>query len=605
MPLVRVASRPKYPTGSAKTRPASLHPHCTLPPHTCQFFAHTLLKLAPLSEVAHSHANMDEDPLPLPSHATTMPNSSPVLSPRLFGKSSSPVPLFSENDSLGAEDATVYESRREKRKRVGGWWAPGPRAAPKKRHLERNFDSGVHMMSDDSEASAASSFARSSFGSDGFSDIPSDPPVPEANLQPPLSQPRLEYDLRKSIMEAMDADATRYEFVKKGIEDSDLDHLQMLNQVVALPPHTGIEVPDEGQYRSMEPELILTLNQNHLRHLSPTLFNIEFLTNLFLRENAIETIPPQIANLKHLQVLDVCFNSIRVLPCELLLMLAPSGSLTRLDLAGNSLCEVGDLSITKAIMVAKYTERGNTYAEKCSTLANGSALSPGGRPRRFSPDVLARLLRFASRNWGDFNGHHRFTPLILNDVKNLYLPENYVLLVSRTTPAYYTETGRLVKNCPPLPMQERVSNPPEDGPRTQPGLMTHTPLGAEGVPEAWFDRPSGSNVPSLFTQTLIRAYDICESNGELGQVRKYMPSYRNPPNVEASLAIAERSMVEVYRPLRACHCCGKEYVVPRAEWIEGWFFNQQVVPVKVAVCSWACVPDIIAKRPEPLKWLDV
>jgi hypothetical protein len=87
-------------------------------PRTCEFvwfFTQRARSLTCLPIAAQVHAVMDEDPLPSVSHATgaSIPNS-PFLDPRFHAlKSSSPPPLFSENDSLDTADVTNYESPRE------------------------------------------------------------------------------------------------------------------------------------------------------------------------------------------------------------------------------------------------------------------------------------------------------------------------------------------------------------------------------------------------------------------------------------------------------------------------------------------------------------
>lgn len=541
---------------------------------------------------------MDEDPLPAASHATALAGSSPLFSPQFHAlKSSSPPPLFSEDNSIDSADATIYESPRLKRKRVGTWWQTGARAAIKRRQFARNFDSGVHMMSDDSDLSAVSSGLRSSFGFDGGPDIPSDPPAPEHQDEgverstQTMTDP--EHQFYNSIQSAVEENATSYIFMDSGIKDSWLPHLNMLNQVVAIPPDASTEVPDEGQYRSMEPQLHLNLAQNVLCRLSPTLFNLQYLTGLTLRQNAIKNLPPQIAQLTNLRTLDLCYNMIRTLPCELLSLCQPQGKLASLALAGNPLCEMGDMHDGTHFEIDKRLDSKLDHLTAFSALANAS----GGT--RFPEDFLARELRYKlSRT--DFYGHHLFTPTSSDDDTSALL-----YLVSRTTAAYYDQTGRLVNGCPPLPMQEEASHHPKFGPRTQPGLMIHTSIGAHNVPATWFNAPSRSKVPSLFTRSLITAYNFCEGQPEA--VREELSAYMGtsdvmPLNAEINLEVGDHNIAEFYKPLRDCHCCGKEYIVPRAEWIEGWYFDQQVVPIRLAVCSWGCVPDIIAKRPGPLKW---
>ncbi|KAL1595879.1 hypothetical protein SLS60_009569 [Paraconiothyrium brasiliense] len=552
----------------------------------------------------HTHRNakvreMDEDPLPSSARATNL--DSPLLDPRYSAlKSSSPPPLFSENDSLDTADVTNYESPREKRKRAGTWWQTGPRGAPKRRQFIRNVDSGVYMMSDDSEASAPASSAISYLGSDSNCDIPSDPPAPESSehsdegIEPTTKSMSVwEARIYRVIQGGVDAGEMHYNLQKHFIEDDELHHLGALNQIVTVPPGIDADVPAEGQYRSMIPEIHLNLSTNKLCRLAPTLFHLQYLTSLTLRHNAIEAIPPQIKELTNLQTLDLCYNSIHTLPCELLSLCASQGqgSLKRLELAGNPLYEFST-RLAIYLHVAMNIRKANAPAGLLTLFA-----------RNRTQQVSAMMLRCAEHNGSEFEGHHLYSPPSVK-ADDAGLTQETLFLISRTTASYYDHTGRVLRGSPVLPTQKHsVENNDVPPSASQSAILTHTSLGAAGVPDVWFDRPSSSKTPSLATLSLVKAY-----NTEPDRVREEIDYYVGgsiPGGVEATLAKAEENKASMFKPLRCCHCCGREYIVPRAEWIEGWFFQQQVLPIKVAVCSWACVPDIIAKRPEPLNWTDI
>jgi hypothetical protein len=64
-----------------------------------------------------------------------------------------------------------------------------------------------------------------------------------------------------------------------------------------------------------------------------------------------------------------------------------------------------------------------------------------------------------------------------------------------------------------------------------------------------------------------------------------------PLEAAALLSQAERNDCAGFGAFRKCHVCRREYVVARAEWIEWWISRiWKVLPFKVRVCSWACVP---------------
>lgn len=549
---------------------------------------------------------MDEDTLPTASHATSSnsPGSSPLLNPRYRAKSptsSSSPPLFSDDDPPDMADITNYESPRDKRKRAGTWWEHGL-SAPKRRQFARNFDSGVYMGSDDSESAASDASSRYNFGLDGTSDLPSDPPVPESSQSsqhPTFSHgrgvvaehrvtpmPASERFLWLATHRNLEANTAHpfyqtFDFTRLGMEDEDLHVLRQLGQIVAVPPDTGTEVPTEGQYRSMTPEITLTLEFNKLRCLHLDLFCLQNLVHLSLRNNEIEELPLQIGSLRNLVSLDVCHNRLRTLPAELLDICAPRGKLTRLVTFGNPLVEVGDLKQIDYTHVVR------------SLPPNVSAPHAFSAVARYHPgDLLARMFRYAEQNWSDFEGHHIHTP------RASATPQAKLFLVTRTVAAYYDAGGRLLRGSPDLPMQEEATLSILI--RSQPGLMVHTSLGAYNVPPTWFDRPSDSPVPSLYTSALNTAFKSYGAQEFIDWAGKDLP-----PQVERGFRAAESNLRTVWWPFRTCHVCGKTYVVPRAAWIEGWFFDQIIVPIKVVVCSWGCVPDVIAKRPERLQWMDV
>ena len=54
-----------------------------------------------------------------------------------------------------------------------------------------------------------------------------------------------------------------------------------------------------------------------IRNLSPGLFNLHFLTSLYLNDNHLSRVPPEICKLTNLLTLDLSCNKLRSLPIEL------------------------------------------------------------------------------------------------------------------------------------------------------------------------------------------------------------------------------------------------------------------------------------------------
>ncbi|KAF2112354.1 hypothetical protein BDV96DRAFT_580585 [Lophiotrema nucula] len=272
------------------------------------------------------------------------PSSPPMLSrDATEPPSSSSPPVFSSDGPMEDADAENYAQRRSKRKYKGPWYEKSAfdngegssQPAAKKSKFTRNFDSGVFMPSDEDLPSTQET---------NHDLVPSKiktvPTYEERIVQHKLSWfPKHNPD--ESFTEATVKELVRnnecnfrLDFLKPAQED--LQCLTELNKIIKLPLDPGIRAPGEYYYRSMAPQLFLDLSNNDLKRMPPSVFDIEYLTDLIFRNNGLEVLPDRIVNLEHLRTLDLSNNNLSYLPYELL---GPMMDGFKPRLAGNPLMQ--------------------------------------------------------------------------------------------------------------------------------------------------------------------------------------------------------------------------------------------------------------------------
>jgi hypothetical protein len=555
---------------------------------------------------------MESDAVPpsSPPHATTTDTlSSPFFEPRHNAyslKSSSPPPLFSSDDSRESADLINYESPRIfKNKRKGAWWdSESAHNTPesKKAKMTRNYDSGVYMMSDSTDSSESLLPPhKAPFGLDGTcGTLPLDDSLPQ-------EMGDAEGLFCTKLYTGLDKNSQTYDFRGCDFHDNDIGRIGELTSVIKSVPDPGRQLPAEGQYRSMVPELYVNLSDNRLRLLTPSLFSVQNLTTLVLVDNDIEELPAQISQLHNLRELNISRNNIRWLPFELLTLFGRHDE-GRLEILGDSgvpwlqpkvgqilncpgdvgelrlelyhfICEAGpglDLVATPhmerlhdAIDSNPDHDRLVWYMRLCELLAI-SWNTPTASPER--DDLVKRgftLHPLAGERLAD------------DDTTSRY--------VARTLVTYFDQEGALIKGSPRSP-----SSADDDF-----AVITETMRGAHGVPASWFTPPDRKPAKSLSTLALESALGH-KSRDDLttSHLREYIGEYI-PPVAEALLKQAEINDSGGYGDFRNCHVCKKQYVIARAEWIEWWCTQARVVlPFKLKVCSWACVPEAVLQRPE-------
>ena len=563
------------------------------------------------------------------SNGRTFPSthfpSSPPFIPRLHDlepTSSEPPtspPLFS-SDPPEEADITNYESPRLKRKYAGTWWNADEPVVPTKRKRSklargRNLDSGCWMPSDDSVDMDILS-SSDLYGS-GSQELLYDPT--EVATKGMRDGEALLY---RSIVEGVEKNDTAYVFNGLDLEDSEISHVGALEQVIHVrkyvsqryfanifqpPPDPGLDVPTQGQYRSMVPNITLNLSNNRLSRLTPSLFSIQHLTTLSLRGNMIQELPPQIGQLKNLKHLDLSFNELKYLPSEIIHMLAPNGNLTQLELWQNPLLtHPRDISLLD-MYVREYSGLGSLIDK--TTNADTSNLPEINRKfyQYLKDTCLPEILDESSEQ-----GPRQILPFydkmkLLNVFEHRHQDSDspsaaaadveMLCLLGNTSISYYDRNGDLLKGAAKFPQSAQdhfdyivCIKDPTSGPTTY------------GAPPTWFAPPSPrTKVPSLFTAALTTAL----KNASPAEIEEEL--YDNfgvvPDLVERQLQRATENEKTHFDALRTCDSCGRKYTVPAAEWLDFWNCGHggsqhpSVIPVRIQVCSWGCVPDDRAASP--------
>ena len=516
-------------------------------------------------------------------------------------KSSSPPPLFSSDDSRESIDVSNYESPRiYKNKRKGTWWDNRESAhntpEPKKTKITRNFDSGVYMMSDATDNSEDMlPQHKLPFSFDGACD--------EGRSTRPA-----ETAFISQLRAGLEKDHEVYEFRCLDLEDSDIGRIGDLASIIRNPPDAGLDRPAEGQYRSFVPEIYINLGLNRLCRLTPSLFNVEALTALVLRNNQIKNIPPHISQLRYLKTLDVSLNNLVTLPFEMVHLLQPHGSLERLNVMGNPLLE----PMSFARFNSGYSSTNLSSVFLADSLDPYLKLHPDNASKALldlyrcwdtCPDREQIAWRTRSiESWTNaFSGNKcddAETELAIDE--GLYNHHPALVLedassrtpryIARTLVSFFDQAGHVIQGSPITPESDDQDYP----------LIVETNHGTYGAPSSpWFTPPSSSKVASLLTTSLQNAFEK-RHNGEYSveDVRNMLPG-PIPRDANAIFEQAIENDAGGYGEFRQCHLCGKKYVVSRAEWIEFWSVGFGVFyPMEVKVCSWGCVPEQMLKKPE-------
>ncbi|KAK8158902.1 hypothetical protein IWX90DRAFT_482300 [Phyllosticta citrichinensis] len=509
-------------------------------------------------------------PPPLPSGYSRKRSRSPTLHDHSQGSSSSDAFLFSSDDA--PEGVENYEiPTRRKRQYVGTWWAhqakparspkrtPRPRA---KKKLSRNNDSGVWLSSESSDDSAIERLATAPrpvlFGS-----------VPRAQ-NPPTEQDNAAGHARahEKIQACLEDGKESVDLSGMRLGSIPDELIQPLAQLIRN-PRVGAEVPKEDSYQSFTPSLKIFLSQNELRAVPMSVWNLENLSVLSLRNNKLEEIPPAIANLKNLTELNLAGNKLRWLPWELLRLVAPSGKLACLNVTPNRFFQGGKFSGT-----LQFSDDPQQMLKKFSDLR----------------DALDDPEQAASREQIAWSIRLYETLLKRMETRDPAPTPRHECPAWKREPAYITSTpvarmnfdGSLQRNSPVPP--SRASRDVSILPAAGAG---HTPA------MELANLPNKTRVPSLYELSLRAAAGTSSPH----TLRNFLSDESSPDPVVRGLEEMERVL---NAGGRICSVCSKPYIQPGAEWVEYWHCadtlfcgaEDSFVPFLRRACSLGCAAAV-------------
>ncbi|KAF4310182.1 leucine rich repeat domain protein [Botryosphaeria dothidea] len=475
--------------------------------------------------------------------------------------------VFSSDDA--PDDVENYNSPVRKKRQYTGTW---------------NQDSGVWLPSDSSDDSLIEKLAAASTGPPLFGQVarPSEPeptPLPAVRSVRLAEQPSAEQRLaQEKIHHCVEEGNERVDLSGMQLRSIPDDLLPQLNHLIR-PPKIGPEVPSEEAYESFTPSLQLYLPRNQLRTLPGAIWNLENLGVLSLRINKLTEISPAISNLKNLKELNLAGNRLRWLPWELLQLVPPKGNLTRLSVTPNpfvkGLCAYEALELpTDPVKMQQLVNEFKTELEE-DDFESVDQKEQFLWSLRLHESMLQKMREHA--DIPELSEDASTAPVSFKPP--LWKQES--VFIASTAVARMEFDGRLQSGSPQRPSSttyETTSFPvPSVG---------HSP--ADDLPA------SSSRVPSLFELSL-RSAAKAVPNTEI--LRDLLPSDTPAPVLDA--------LDEAWRVQQSggqqCSVCRKEYILPRAEWLEYWHYvpdslvcsaDDAFLPFLRRACSLGCAAAV-------------
>jgi hypothetical protein len=338
--------------------------------------------------------------------------------------------------------------------------------------------------------------------------------------------------------------------------------IRPLSTFTCIPPVT------DGVFSQIEPELKVFLAANSLSTLPEELFKLETLNVLSLRSNAFEELPPGIGNLRYLRELNISQNRLRYLPFEILNLFSIYSSLENLQLHPNPFYE-------------PQFPAEHLGAEQEPQYKIGLGSKTRTRPRRGAVSSVPPNLD--RRPW-----NHRWKVTYKARTEIRYLGPDGVLIQGPILPGANITAYSVLHKSLPVVEHHNIQHPPE-------------PRGTHH-----------SHAPSLLEVALA----ACSQSSQL----PHLPSLLHDECPEYLSELLVKAAAKKDSGGSKCTLCNRNFIVPRAEWIEWWEISkvldhetitrmasaasplrqkenerdvlESMVPFMRRSCSWLCVPKM-------------
>ncbi|RFU28154.1 hypothetical protein B7463_g8187, partial [Scytalidium lignicola] len=504
-------------------------------------------------------------------------------SPRKRVRLSSPVvssdPIFSSEDDPSVDN---YNHNRQKRRYRGPWYRQQVASDPPnqeldqdqpntdrkvKRTLERQYDSGVWLGSDftDNDEVVDGLGPVNGFLNSRFHTRQVGLPRLNREISPSpeeLAQRQIEMCLDTGN-ETIDLSYVKFVLLSSKLIIAPSSHslttisnttIRPLASFACIPRITSI---NEGIFSPLVPHLKIFLSSNSLTTLPGELFNLDRLSVLSLRGNLLQELPSTIGNLCNLSELNISQNFLRYLPYEILNLFSQGSQLRSFQIHPNPFIAPEDSDSEHINKDADTDVMAERYIQ---------ARGLGPWHPQWHLEYKGRTeTRYFSIDGDIFKG-----PIFPGDIN-----EKYAVARSEQTTGF---ASQISGNSVPF-----VSN--FDFPPSESGYL--------------------SRAPSLIEASLV----ACTKSLQLPYLQTFLPD-DSPEKLHTLLS---RAAISKASGGNKCTICGRNYIIPRTEWIEWWRITrlaednrmpttlrqtenfrdiiESTVPLIRRGCSWLCGPE--------------
>lgn len=322
---------------------------------------------------------------------------------------------------------------------------------------------------------------------------------------------------------------------------------------------------NEGIFSPLIPHLKIFLSSNLLTSLPGQLFDLENLSVLSLRGNLLQEMPSAIGNLRSLTELNLSQNSLRYLPYEILNLFANGSQLRSFQIHPNPFLTPSSSSDsrTKNLTTDEATEGDFAQTKGMATSQPQWNLKFRGRTETRYFAIDGNLLR---------------GPAFPGDLSE-----------------QATTFSGAENDADTTPGETRNSVPLLDAPDFPPS------------PDAGYI----SRAPSLLEVSL----NACSQSLQLPYLQALLPD--DAPEIMHTL-LSKVATIKASGGNK-CTICGRNFIIPRTEWIEWWGITrladdhglpnasirpensrdviESTVPLIRRGCSWLCWPDDLDREP--------